>query len=62
MANEKRLYRSNDAKVAGVCGGLAEYFDIDPSLVRIGYTVFTLCSVGLGLVCYVAMMLIIPKK
>ena len=33
----KRLYRSNESKVlAGVCGGIAEYFDIDPTLIRLG--------------------------
>ncbi|SFD06218.1 PspC domain-containing protein [Butyrivibrio sp. YAB3001] len=32
---EKKLYRSNERKIFGVCGGIAEYFNIDPTLVRI---------------------------
>jgi len=45
MKTKKNLYRSEKNKViAGVCGGLAEYFDIDPTLVRLGWiavTIFT---------------------
>ena len=33
--NNKRLYKSNDRKIAGVCGGIAEYLEIDPTLVRL---------------------------
>ena len=41
----KRLYRSNENKMlAGVCGGIAEYFDIDPTLVRLGWVLF--CAMG----------------
>ena len=37
----KRLYKSNENKmVCGVCGGIAEYFDIDPTLVRLGWVLF----------------------
>ena len=38
----KRLMRSNDRVIAGVCGGLAEYFDFDPVMVRIAYAFLTL--------------------
>ena len=46
----KQFYRSRDNKViAGVCGGLAEYFNIDPVLVRIAFVLFTIF--GPGLIC-----------
>ena len=42
---EKKLYRSKtNKKIFGVCGGLAEYFDIDPTLVRLGWVLF--CALG----------------
>ena len=41
--NEKKLYKSStDKKLAGVCGGIAEYFNIDSTLVRLGWVVFSL--------------------
>ena len=44
----KKLYRSStDKKIAGVCGGLGEYFNIDPTLVRLGAVVLGLCGGGL---------------
>lgn len=60
----KKLYRTEgpDAKLAGVCGGIAEYFSIDPTLVRIGWAVLTVASVGIGLVGYLACALIMPRK
>ena len=46
---EKKLYRSaSDRKLCGVCGGLAKYFGIDPTLVRVGWTLFTFLG-GSGL-------------
>ncbi len=44
----RRLYRSNiDRRIAGVCGGLGEYFDIDPVIIRIAWAVAALCGVGI---------------
>lgn len=40
----KRLYKSNDKMLCGVCGGIAEYFNIDPTLVRLGLVVFSLAG------------------
>ena len=58
----KKLYRSRtDSMIAGVCGGLAEYFDIDTSLVRVGAVLFTLAW-GSGLLAYVVLWLIVPQK
>ncbi|HBY99502.1 MAG: PspC domain-containing protein [Ardenticatenaceae bacterium] len=58
----KRLYRSRDERiVAGVCGGIAEYLDVDPTLVRLA---FILLSIGPfpGLLAYLIMMLVIPLE
>jgi len=60
---EKRLYKSNDKVFLGVCGGIAEYFNIDPTLVRIGYAALSIFSSGFpGLLLYIIMTLIMPKK
>ena len=46
MPPVKKLYRSTDNRiVAGVCGGLGEYFDVDPTLVRVAYVVLSLFTV-----------------
>ena len=59
--NEKRLYRSaRDKKLLGVCGGIAEYFEIDPTVVRLIWAIGTFFSVGLGLLLYFIAALIIP--
>ncbi|MFO7872659.1 MAG: PspC domain-containing protein [Candidatus Undinarchaeales archaeon] len=59
---KKKLYRSTkDRKLGGVCGGLAEYFDLDPTLVRVGWVVFTLFFGG-GLLAYILLWLIVPEK
>ena len=58
----KKLYKSRtDKKLAGVCGGLAEYFDIDPTIVRIVTLVLCL-GWGAGLIAYIAAALLIPEK
>jgi phage shock protein C len=58
----RKLYRSRtDSIIAGVCGGLAEYFDIDPSLVRVGAVLLTLAW-GAGLLAYLVLWLIVPQK
>ena len=59
---EKRLYKSNPNKVLdGVCGGIAEYFNIDPTLVRLGWVVF--CALGgSGVLAYIVAALIIPRN
>jgi phage shock protein C len=58
----KKLYRSETNKVlAGVCGGLAEYFDIDPTLVRVAFIVFTVLTGG-GIIIYPLMWLLIPSE
>ena len=58
---EKRPYKSNKNKVlCGVCGGIAEYFNVDPTLVRLGWIVF--CALGgSGLLAYIIAAVIIPN-
>jgi phage shock protein C len=57
---EKRLHRSRTEKmVGGVCGGLAEYFAVDPTLVRAIWVVFTLLG-GAGLLAYIILWVIMP--
>lgn len=58
---EKRLHKSNKNKVlCGVCGGIAEYFNVDPTLVRLGWIVF--CALGgSGLLAYIIAAVIIPN-
>lgn len=58
----KRFYLSeSDKKLAGVAGGIGEYFNIDPTFVRVGFVVFTLIS-GIGLLAYVILALIAPTR
>ena len=58
----KKLYRSKkDKKIAGVCGGIAEYFDVDSTLVRL-FTVLTLLLGGAGVVAYIIAWIIVPEN
>ena len=57
----KRLYRSRtDRKIAGVCGGIAEYFDIDPVIIRVLWLV-AVCCAGSGLLAYIIALIVIPQ-
>ena len=59
---ERRLYKSNANKMLdGVCGGIAEYFDIDPTLVRLAWVLF--CALGgSGILAYIVAAIIIPRS
>jgi len=58
----KKLYKVEQGKlICGVCGGIAEYFNLDPSLVRIA-TVLLACFGGGGLVAYLVAAVVLPKK
>jgi len=57
----KRLHRSQNKMLAGVCGGIAEYFDIDPTLVRVGFALFSLAG-GCGLLAYLVAALLMPSE
>ncbi len=61
MAETRKLYRSrSNRQVAGVCGGLAEYFNMDPTLIRVLFVVLAVLG-GSGLVLYLALWIIVPN-
>ena len=60
--NQKLTRSRSDKMLAGVCGGLAEYFGLDTSLVRIGYALLTLFTAFAGVPVYLIMWLIVPEK
>ena len=58
----KKLYRSNTQRViAGVCGGIAEYLNTDPTIVRLGFVLFSLAG-GSGLLVYFIAAVIMPLQ
>ena len=60
---EKKFYLSStDKKLGGVCGGLAEYIGLDPTIVRVIYAVITLCTAFCGIILYPILYWIIPSK
>ena len=62
MDKSKKLYKANEGKwIDGVCAGVAEYFGIDPTLVRLGWVVF--CALGgSGILAYIIAAIVIPRK
>ena len=62
--SNKRLYKSDREKmVAGVLGGIAEYFGIDPTMVRLGYVLLSLFSAAFpGLIAYIVKCIVIPSR
>ena len=59
---DKKLYKSSsDKMIAGVCGGLAEYFGLDSTWVRLGYAVLVLFA-GSGLLLYIVCAIVMPTK
>ncbi len=57
----KRLYRSrNQCMICGVCGGIAEYFNVDPTIIRLAWVLFSLAG-GSGLLVYFIAAIIIPE-
>lgn len=62
MNTSKRLYRSTEERMfAGVCGGIAGYLDVDPTLVRLFFVALTLMG-GPGIIIYLVLMLIVPEQ
>ncbi len=59
---KKKIYRLKDnRKIAGVCSGLADYFEIDPTIVRLAWLIAVLCY-GFGLLAYLVAIIVIPNK
>ncbi len=59
----KKLYKSNtDKKIDGVCGGIAKYLNLDSSFFRAARAIISLCTVGGGILAYIACAVIIPVE
>ena len=59
---DKKLYKSNtDKTLDGVCAGIAEYFGIDPTVIRLAWVLFSLCG-GSGILAYIICAIVIPSK
>ncbi|MCB0263344.1 MAG: PspC domain-containing protein [Calditrichaeota bacterium] len=57
------IYRSrSDKKISGVCAGIAKHFNVDPTLVRLGWVVLSIASKGLGVLIYFALVFILPEE
>ena len=53
--------RSRNKMIAGVCAGIAEYFDVDPTIIRVAYVLLSIISAGFpGILVYIILMLIMP--
>lgn len=61
MSNYKRLRKSNrEKKICGVCGGIGEYFNIDPTVVRLAW-VLLFFAFGVGIIAYIIAALVMPE-
>jgi phage shock protein C len=60
----KKLYLSDtDKKISGVCGGIGEYFGIDPTIIRLGWVVLTVATYVMGgLIIYLIASIVMPKR
>ena len=59
----KRLYKSErDKMIAGVCGGIADYFGVDATLVRIGTAILCAISAGTGIIAYIVCAIVMPNE
>lgn len=62
MVKNKKLFRSSKNRMlAGVCGGIGEYFGIDPTVIRLLWVLFTVFSMGVGILAYIIAWIIIPE-
>jgi len=60
MERQQLTRSETDKRVAGVCGGIAEYFDLDPILIRVGFVAAAV--MGFGLILYVVLWIVLPKS
>jgi phage shock protein C len=62
MTSSRRLTRSHNRMLGGVCAGIAEYFNLDPTAVRVGYVLLSVLSAGFpGLLAYLVLWVVIPE-
>ncbi|MBO6027222.1 MAG: PspC domain-containing protein [Bacteroidales bacterium] len=62
MSDYKKLYRTRDKKICGVCGGIANYFDLDPTIIRLLWIIFGFISCATGVIAYFICALVIPEE
>ena len=62
MSDQKRLYRSNDRILGGVCARIAEYLYLDPTVMRVAYAVLTLFTAFCGIFLYPVLLLIMHSR
>ena len=63
MKMDKKLYRSKKERmIVGVCGGIAEYFKMDPTIIRLLWVIGTLIFFGAGIIAYLIAWVIVPEK
>ena len=60
MKNKKLFKSEKDKKLCGVCGGIAEYFEIDSTLVRLGWVIFVF--IGAGILAYIIAAIVMPNE
>lgn len=61
MEERKRLSRSMKNKmIGGVCGGIANYFDVDPTLIRVGYILLSIFTIFSGVIAYFILWIVMP--
>ena len=58
----KRLYKSREKMIFGVCGGVAKYFNVDPTLVRLIVVALSLFGIGTGIFAYIIAAIVIPNE
>lgn len=61
MENKKLRRSRSERMIAGVCGGIAEYFDLDATLVRIAYVLLSIFTAFAGVLCYLILILVMPQ-
>lgn len=60
---EKKLVKSmSNRMICGVCGGIGEYFKIDPTVIRLIWAILTVCGIGTGIIVYIIAAIIMPES
>lgn len=62
MSDYKKLYRTRDKKICGVCGGIAKYFELDPTIMRLLWIILAFVSCMTGVIAYLICALVIPPS
>ena len=59
---KKKLMRSNCGMIAGVCAGVADYLELDPTVVRVVYALLTFFTAFMGVIAYFILWIVMPKR